>query len=704
MRKQVRVVSVFLVICIGGMGRGAQDYIDNDLPKEFSNTIGMDLVLIEPGTFEMGSNDGDFDEKPVHEVTISQAFYMGKYEVTNAQYEQFDPNHGNVDHFGFDHEDNAAVIFVTWNDANAFCQWLCEREGRTYRLATEAEWEYACRAGTTSRYFTGDDLDDDYYNEQNQGNETGPESQGLGVGTRQPNAFGLYDMHGNVEEWCNDWYGPYPAEAQVDPVGPADGNHRITRGGSHSSPTYYLRSANRLSAVAGDSNWMIGFRVVLAELPDSEAIEPELVRYQQNVRQETPADIKEGPDPSEPYFYGPRRYVFIPSELDGGPLYREHNHVPGIVECPNGDLLAIWYSTEGERDRELSIAASRLRYGDDQWEDASVFWLTADRNNHTPCIWGDKETGRIYHFNGVSDAYSWTPLAVTLRTSDDNAVTWTKPRVILPEHKAGQMPIESVFRMSNGTLVLPCDATAGSSGGTYLYMSDDDGATWYNSGGKIGGIHAAAAELSDGRLLAFGRSNNIDDHSPKSISSDMGHDWDKSASEFPRIGSGQRCVLLRLAEGPLFFSSFEDDGLFGTVSWDDGDSWSSWKLITDGSEREVETMDGRDFTLDDDSAEPRGYLSVCQGRNGLINLISSRQHYVFNLKWIDPSYPPPAACVGDLDNDGDVDLADMQKLMDNWLWSSEQLGGGYIADIDEDGDVDFNDFAAAGSRWRGSCP
>jgi hypothetical protein len=125
--------------------------------------------------------------------------------------------------------------------------------------------------------------------------------------------------------------------------------------------------------------------------------------------------------------------------------------------------------------------------------------------------------------------------------------------------------------------------------------------------------------------------------------------------------------------------------------------------MTDGSGREVESMDGRDFRLDDDNAEPRGYLSVYQGRNGLIHLISSRQHYVFNLKWIDSSYNPPAACVGDLDNDRDVDFADMQKLMDHWLWSSEQLGGGYIADIDEDGDVDFDDFAAAGSRWQGSC-
>ncbi len=677
---------------------------DDELAEEYTNSIGMELVRIEAGSFWMGSNDGDFDEKPAHDVTISRAFYMGKYEVTNAQYEMFDPGHGGIRHYDFDHQDNEAVILVTWDDANDFCRWLSEREGRRYRLPTEAEWEYACRAWTTSRYFTGDDLDDNYYNEQNQGNTTGPDPQPLHVGTAQPNSFGLYDMHGNVEEWCCDWYGPYASGRQIDPVGMADGDHRVTRGGSHSSAKHYLRSANRLGAVQGDSNWLIGFRVVMGEMPGTEPLAREPARYQTRVSRRTPADIKRGPDANAPYFYGPRRYVFIPDELDNGPLYHDHNHVPGIVECPNGDLLIIWYSTEEERDRELSIAASRLRYGDDEWEAASVFWLTADRNNHTPCIWGDHKTGKLYHFNGVSDAYSWTPLAVTLRTSLDNGVTWSKPRVIIPEHDKGHMPIESVFRASDGTLVLPCDASPGGSGGTFLWMSSDDGQSWRNAGGKIAGIHAAAAQLSDGRLLAFGRSDNIDGRMPKSVSNDMGRNWDKSASEFDPIGSAKRCVLLRLKERPLFFASFGDDGLFGSISWNDGDSWSGEKLITDGSGREVETLDGSDFRLDDDNAEPKGYLSICQGRNGVIHLISSRQHYAFNLKWMDGGYTPAAPCPADLNNDRSVDGSDLKEFMDNWLWSGEQLGGGFIADLDEDADVDLDDFAVLASQYNSSCP
>ncbi|MHC4622158.1 MAG: formylglycine-generating enzyme family protein, partial [Planctomycetota bacterium] len=112
----------------------------------FVNSVGMFFVGVEPGSFLMGSEQGDFDEKPMHNVTISQGFYMSKYEVTNAQYEQFDPDHVLVDHRGFAHEPDEAVIFVSWEDANAFCGWLSRQEGQPYRLPTEAEWEFACRA------------------------------------------------------------------------------------------------------------------------------------------------------------------------------------------------------------------------------------------------------------------------------------------------------------------------------------------------------------------------------------------------------------------------------------------------------------------------------------------------------------------------------------------------------------------------------
>ncbi|MHC4648726.1 MAG: formylglycine-generating enzyme family protein, partial [Planctomycetota bacterium] len=201
--------------------------------------------------------DGDADERPTHKVTISNSFYIGAYEVTNARFEQFDPSHRLVrGKLGFSIENHEAVVFVSWHDAKAFCRWLSKKEGLPYRLATESEWEYACRAGTRTVFHTGDSLPSEFH--KNVGTSWYPcpnngrgreEVVPLHVGKTQPNAWGLYDMHGNVEEWCEDWYGAYESRPQVDPVGRADGDFKVTRGGSHSTQLYYLRSANRLGVI-----------------------------------------------------------------------------------------------------------------------------------------------------------------------------------------------------------------------------------------------------------------------------------------------------------------------------------------------------------------------------------------------------------------------------------------------------------------------
>ncbi len=197
--------------------------------------------------------------------------------------------------------------------------------------------------------------------------------------------------------------------------------------------------------------------------------------------------------------------------------------------------------------------------------------------------------------------------------------------------------------------MLPCDAVTGGEGGTAIYISKDGGRTWSDPGGRTAGIHAGIVQLEDGRLMALGRGNNIDGMMPKSISADMGRTWQYSASPFQPIGGGQRLVLLRLNEGPVFFASFAKEmmiadasgrerpvsGLFGAISLDEGETWPSKRLISDdGPGRQVETTDGVPFTMSASTAEPRGYLSVCQGAGNIIHLISSRQHYAFNLTWL----------------------------------------------------------------------
>jgi hypothetical protein len=211
------------------------------------------------------------------------------------------------------------------------------------------------------------------------------------------------------------------------------------------------------------------------------------------------------------------------------------------------------------------------------------------------------------------------------------------------------MPVESVFRTREGYIVLPCDAVSGGKGGTAIHVSRDNGLTWKDPGGKAAGIHAGIAQLADGSLVAFGRGDDIDGMMPKSLSTDMGATWSYSASGFQPISSGQRLVLLRLREGPLFFASFARDmeiedasgarrpisGLYGSLSIDDGKTWPCKRLITDdGPGREVTMTDAIPFTLSAANAEPGGYLSVCQSKDGVINLISSRNHYAFNLAWL----------------------------------------------------------------------
>jgi formylglycine-generating enzyme required for sulfatase activity len=607
----------------------------------FTNSLGMKFVRIEPGTFQMGSTNGDFDEVPVHNVTITEPFYISQFEVTNAEYEQFDPNHGLIDHRGFTHEPNEAVIFVSWEDANAFCTWLSQLEGTAYRLPTEAEWEHACRAGTTAEYYTGGTLPEVYY--KNQVETWGPNPQPLHVGQTPSNQWGLYDMHGNVEEWCWDWYGPYEANDQTDPVGRVDGRFRVSRGGSHSTTVDYLRSANRMGTLPEDKHWMIGFRPVLAELPTTEPLpEPPPELYQIDVDQTVPPDINQGPDPDIPYFQGPRTYVKIPPGSDG-PLFSAHNHDPGFTECPNGDLLAIWYTTIREPGRELALAASRLRYGRDEWEDASPFWDAPDRNDHAPALWID-ESGKIYHFVGLGDAATWGGAALIMRTSMDNGVTWSRARLIDPEHTYDHMPVESIFRANDGAILLPSDKNPG----THIYLSYDNGQTWFDPGGRIYGIHAGVIQLNDDRLMAFGRREEIDNKMPMSISADMGASWTYSASEFPPIGGGQRPVVLRLKEGPILFISFTGDdgmmidgqtvyGMFAALSYDEGQTWPVKKLITAGGPPTQYDGGGNTglFIMDDTHAEPRGYLAITQTPNGVIQLISSALHYRFNLAWLE---------------------------------------------------------------------
>ena len=234
--------------------------------KNHTNSIGMEFALIPAGSFMMGSlmigvdenfEDAEEDEVPMHKVTISKTFYLGKYEVTQEQWVAVMGENPSE----FKGPANP-VERVSWEDAQIFIRKLNDLEGHgRYRLPTEAEWEYAARAGGGA-YSFGDDLAEleryAWYAD-NSGIETHP------VGKKLPNAFGLHDMHGNVWEWVQDWYADnyYSYSASFDPAGPAAGPDRVVRGGSLASGAGNCRSANRAEAGPENRDFLLGFRLLL---------------------------------------------------------------------------------------------------------------------------------------------------------------------------------------------------------------------------------------------------------------------------------------------------------------------------------------------------------------------------------------------------------------------------------------------------------
>ena len=214
-----------------------------------TNSIGLKLKLIQPGIFIMG----ELLNGPPHRVTITKPFYIGIYPVTQDEYERVTGSNPSGWPGSW-----RPVERVSWDDAQAFYQKLSEMAGLEYRLPTEAEWEYACRAGSTTAYCFGDDqarLGDHAWYERNSGRQTHE------VGLKKPNAWGLCDMHGNVWEWCRDWYGDYRTEAQTNPEGPRTGDVRVLRGGSWGTNASICRSASRSKSTPRYAPNYLGFRV-----------------------------------------------------------------------------------------------------------------------------------------------------------------------------------------------------------------------------------------------------------------------------------------------------------------------------------------------------------------------------------------------------------------------------------------------------------
>jgi hypothetical protein len=287
----------------------------------------------------------------------------------------------------------------------------------------------------------------------------------------------------------------------------------------------------------------------------------------------------------------------------------------------------------------MVIVSSRLRYRDgrwaDRWDTERLFFAPADRNTTGSCLLHDGR-GRVYFFNAIGDSGHHRDQCMVMSVSEDSGQSWTRPRIISDLYRRHKYtPMDSAFVEDNGKrLVLGMDyAPLGhkaNEAGSGVFISPDGGETWLDritgknrpnvaEGGRdrlAAGFHINVVRLEDRRLLAMTRNqggSDIHGHITMSYSNDEGNTWAYRESPFPDIGSGQRLVLMRLAEGPLLLVSFDRGGMFASLSFDEGDTWSGRKRIDQGH---------------------RGYLAATQTPDHLIHLITSKQYYRFNLAWL----------------------------------------------------------------------
>lgn len=605
-----------------------------------------------------------FNEQPRHAVTITRNFQISETEITIDQFRKFRPDYPGYEKFA------PYASGISWHDAAAYCEWLSKQEGKPYRLPTEAEWEYVCRAGTESVFSSGDSKPE-------------PETA---------NRWGVKNMHTGVAEWCRDWHGIYPEEAQVDPVGPTDGWFKVVRGNcldyTQLGQPYYARSANRAAAPpsfgppprdyitkqldgrnvplseALNSSFKdagiipgrhgIGFRVVLGEMPSTKLTPTQLPFWQQCVKQ-TAHGVTAGPDPAKPYY---RTRLLYP-DFGKAPIvdawkfgiergYGGEHHNSALQALPNGDLVAAYYNTMmgGERDACVSIMTTRLRHGATEWDMPSSWPDMVDADDEGPVFWNDQ--GKLWLFWGSPRMEAGYPFQWT--TSTDNGATWSPVEFPLFRSKIGPFaaqPINSALRNSKGTVFIAVD---GSNPATSceLFASDDEGKTWYDTEGRTLGRHSSFTMLDDGTILAFGgKQVEIDGFHPLNISRDYGKTYQAVKSTLPALGGGVRASLIKLQSGNLFYAGdmdpatykkltpdqmppgYSGPGAYAALSQDQGKTWRVRKLHG-GNTLDAKSQPVRVHTV--------SYVTACQSPNGVIHVVSSHNHpdlhYELNEAWV----------------------------------------------------------------------
>jgi formylglycine-generating enzyme required for sulfatase activity len=265
MQKIISLMALALVAPVVALANAPIREQPKDPPKQIVNSIGMKFVWIPPGSFMMGSpaNEARRGKDEIqHKVTLTKGFYMGVYAVTQEEWQAVMGKNPSF----FKGEKNLPVERISWDHCQDFVKKMRDKDKKSYRLPTEAEWEYACRAGTTTPYHFGANITSDQANYLGEiilpfGKKGVFRKKTTPVGGFPANAWGLHDMHGNVWQRCQDWYGEYPPKDVVDPQGPNTGTDRVMRGGAWGVTPDYLRSGCRYKLVPTWGDDAIGLRV-----------------------------------------------------------------------------------------------------------------------------------------------------------------------------------------------------------------------------------------------------------------------------------------------------------------------------------------------------------------------------------------------------------------------------------------------------------
>jgi formylglycine-generating enzyme required for sulfatase activity len=660
------------------------------VPLFAQKTGTINLVQIPAGSFVMGADaeplaraiingfgvmssrpvHGDFDELPAHRVTLTRGFRISTHLVTVAQFQQFDPSYRPV----AAHPDYASGI--SYGQAVDFCAWLSKKEGKPYRLPTEAEWEYTARAGSQAPFFNGDT----------------PPAPG------QVNPWGVVIGEG-TPEWVADWYAPYAAGPQNDPTGPLHGYFRVVRGGGldfrKSKPgenypamsAYFARSANRASMApsyaSGKGN--IGFRVVQAPQPAPHPAPDQAFIFQTGVKQ-TPVSLKIGPDPSRPFYHVHELFPNLSGEsmpevgwrIGLVPGLGTGYHNSAIQVLANGDLLAAYYNTpDKEDDPDQTILIMRRSAGAEDWDMPEPWPYFADAACAAPVFWNDQ--GHLWLFWGFPRLIGAPPFAFT--TSDDNGVHWAPvrfPHFRGPIGHYVSQPINSIVRAKNGTIYIPTDSTGEDDDGngaiSAVWASDDDGKTWYDTGGRTAGRHTTIVLARNGVILGFGGKNsNVEGRMPLATSNDGGKTWSKSKTQFDPLESGERPSVIRLASGRLFFVAdynpnrekhVHKDGAYVALSDDDGKTWNQKRFPAD-----ILTV---------------GYVTATQGPDGIIHIVTSKNTVNYEIELNEAWVLSKADSVGSASSDP-LRITGIQKHSENWssgklkaVWSTGRASDGRI--------------------------